>query len=86
MEKHKVVSREAWLAARRKHLAREKEFIRRRDRLDEERRRLPWARVDGDYVFDGPRGRESLADLFDGRSQLIVYHFMAWVRRHDQYG
>lgn len=76
MEKHKVVSREAWLAARRKHLAREKELTRRRDRLGEERRRLPWARVDGDYVFDGPRGRESLADLFDGRSQLIVYHFM----------
>jgi predicted dithiol-disulfide oxidoreductase (DUF899 family) len=73
---HPVVSREAWLAARRQHLAKEKEFTRLRDRLSAERRELPWVRVEKDYVFDGPAGQETLAELFAGRSQLIVYHFM----------
>jgi predicted dithiol-disulfide oxidoreductase (DUF899 family) len=72
----KTVSHEEWLAARRQHLSREKEFTRLRDELSRQRRELPWERVEKDYVFDGPSGRKSLADLFDGRSQLIVYHFM----------
>jgi predicted dithiol-disulfide oxidoreductase (DUF899 family) len=73
---HQVVSREEWLAARKQLLSREKEFTRLRDRLSAERRELPWVRVDKEYVFDGPDGKETLADLFDGRSQLMVYHFM----------
>jgi len=76
MEPHKVVSREEWLAARKAHLAREKEFTKARDQLSAERRALPWVRVEKQYVFDGPDGKETLADLFEGRSQLIVYHFM----------
>src|SRR4051794_22035182 len=71
-----VVSREEWLAARRLHLEREKELTRSRDRLSAERRELPWVRVDKAYHFPGPNGEETLADLFAGRSQLIVYHFM----------
>ncbi len=73
---HKVVSREEWLAARREHLAKEKEFTRLRDQLSAERRQLPWVKVDKKYVFDGPNGKETLAGLFQGKSQLIVYHFM----------
>ena len=73
---HQIVSREEWLVARRQHLAREKELTHARDRLSAERRELPWVRVDKPYRFDGPDGPESLADLFAGRSQLIVYHFM----------
>jgi len=76
MTTHRVVSREEWTEARRQHLAREKEFTRRRDELSRERRDLPWVKVDKTYVFDGPSGRESLGDLFEGRSQLIVQHFM----------
>lgn len=76
MTKHHVVSREEWVAARRQHLAREKEFTRLRDQLSRERRELPWERVDKTYVFDGPDGPESLGDLFAGRGQLIVQHFM----------
>lgn len=76
MESHKVVSRDEWLVARKQHLSREKEFTRLRDQLSAERRSLPWVRIEKDYVFDGPNGKETLADLFDGRSQLIVYHFM----------
>ena len=72
----KVVSREEWLAARRAFLAKEKEFTRLRDELSRQRRALPWVMVEKAYAFDGPRGRETLADLFDGRSQLVVYHFM----------
>lgn len=75
MQRH-VVSREEWLVARKQHLAREKEFTRLRDQLSRERRELPWVRVDKTYVFDGPVGRETLRDLFEGRSQLIVQHFM----------
>jgi predicted dithiol-disulfide oxidoreductase (DUF899 family) len=73
---HRVVSRDEWLAARRQLLSQEKEFTRRRDELSAERRELPWVRVDKDYVFDTPDGKATLADLFDGRSQLMVYHFM----------
>jgi len=71
-----VVSREEWLAARRLHLERDKELTRSRDRLSAERRELPWVRVDKAYHFPGPNGEETLADLFAGGSQLIVYHFM----------
>ena len=76
MQNHKVVSRDAWLAARDEHLAKEKDFTRLRDQLSQERRDLPWVRVDDQYVFDGPKGEESLSEVFEGRSQLIVYHFM----------
>jgi predicted dithiol-disulfide oxidoreductase (DUF899 family) len=76
MEKHKVISHEDWLAARRELLAREKEFTRLRDQLTEQRRALPWERVTKEYVFEGPAGKESLAELFAGKSQLVVYHFM----------
>lgn len=73
---HALVSREEWLAARRLLLAREKELTAQRDLVSAERRRLPWVAVDKAYVFDGANGPESLADMFEGRSQLIVYHFM----------
>src|ERR1700746_158406 len=73
---HPVVSRAAWLAARSDHLAKEKAFTRLRDELSRQRRELPWERVEKSYVFEGRRGREAFADLFDHRSQLIVYHFM----------
>src|SRR3984893_3371619 len=76
MQPHKIVSREQWIAARKAHLAHEKEFTRARDRLSAERRELPWVKVEKTYVFDGPDGKETLADLFGGRSQLIVNHFM----------
>lgn len=76
MQPHKIVSREEWLVARQAHLAREKEFSRLRDQLSAERRALPWVKVEKDYVFDTPKGKARLADLFAGRSQLIVYHFM----------
>jgi predicted dithiol-disulfide oxidoreductase (DUF899 family) len=74
--KHPVASREEWLAARVALLAKEKEYTRLRDRLAAERRALPWVRVDKTYVFDAPEGKKTLADLFDGRSQLVVKHFM----------
>jgi predicted dithiol-disulfide oxidoreductase (DUF899 family) len=73
---HQVVSREEWLAARKKFLDREKEITREVDRLNEERRNLPWVKVDKEYVFDTPSGKKTLSDLFDGRSQLFLYHFM----------
>ncbi len=75
-----VVSRSEWLAARKELLAREKELTRARDAVSAQRRRLPWVRVEKEYVFDTDDGKKTLADLFDGRSQLIVYHFM---RRRD---
>lgn len=71
-----VVSREQWLDARREHLKKEKEFTRLRDQLSRHRRELPWVKVDKEYNFEGPNGTESLFDLFEGRSQLVVYHFM----------
>ena len=73
---HRVVTREEWLRARKEHLAKEKEFTRLRDELSRERRDLPWLRVEKNYVFEGPKGKVSLAELFDGRSQLFLYHFM----------
>lgn len=71
-----IVSRSEWLVARKLLLSEEKELTRRRDRVSAERRRLPMVRVEKRYVFDGPRGEVSLLDLFEGRRQLIVYHFM----------
>ena len=71
-----VVSRETWLTARRELLAEEKAFTAARDALSAKRRRMPWVKVETDYAFDGPKGRASLAELFEGKSQLIVYHFM----------
>ena len=76
MKNHKIVSRKEWLEARKAHLVKEKEFTRLRDRLSQERRELPWVKVDKEYHFDGPKGKETLSELFEGRSQLIVYHFM----------
>ena len=76
MEPHNIVSRQQWTEARKAFLAKEKEFTRARDRLSAERRALPWVKVDKAYVFDTPDGKKTLAELFDGRSQLIVYHFM----------
>jgi predicted dithiol-disulfide oxidoreductase (DUF899 family) len=74
--RNRVVSRDEWLKARLAHLTAEKELTRKRDELSRQRRELPWVRVDKNYVFEGPNGPETLADLFAGRSQLIVYHFM----------
>lgn len=71
-----AVSESEWLVARRDLLRREKELMRLRDQVSAHRRQLPWARVEKEYVFAGAKGKETLADLFDGRSQLIVYHFM----------
>lgn len=76
IQDHPVVSREEWLSARTAFLAKEKEFTRLRDELSRQRRELPWVKVDKPYVFDGPSGKETLADLFENRSQLVVYHFM----------
>ena len=76
MQPHKVVSREQWIEARKAHMAHEKEFTKARDRLAVERRALPWVKVDRDYVFDGADGKVKLADLFKGRPQLVVQHFM----------
>src|SRR5205823_11531732 len=73
---HPVVSHEEWLAARTAFLAREKEFTRLRDQVSEERRRLPWEAVTKAYVFEGPSAKRTLAELFEGRSQLVVYHAM----------
>ena len=72
----KVVTQDEWLAARRELLAKEKELTRRRDELSAQRRRLPMVEIEKDYVFEGPHGQATLLDLFDGRQQLIVGHFM----------
>lgn len=72
----KVVSPAEWVAARKELLKKEKEFTRLRDELSRQRREMPWEKVEKKYVFEGPKGKESLTDLFDGRSQLMVYHFM----------
>jgi predicted dithiol-disulfide oxidoreductase (DUF899 family) len=73
---NKVVAPNDWLAARKELLAKEKEFSRLRDELSRKRREMPWEKVEKKYMFEGRSGKESLAELFDGRSQLIVYHFM----------
>ena len=76
MENRKVVSKDEWIEARKRLLTKEKEFTRLRDQLSQQRRDLPWEAVNKEYVFEGPHGKQTLPDLFDGRSQLIVYHFM----------
>ena len=76
MTRHTIVGHEEWVAARKALLEKEKAFTRERDALSRLRRQLPWERVEKTYRFDGPEGEETLADLFAGRSQLIVYHFM----------
>ncbi|HLW69642.1 MAG TPA: thioredoxin family protein [Candidatus Binataceae bacterium] len=73
---HKVVSREEWIEARKQLLIKEKEFSRLGDQLSQQRRELPWVRVEKEYLFESPSGKESLSDLFAGKSQLAVYHFM----------
>src|SRR3546814_12752886 len=81
---HQVVSREDWLAARKTHLEAEKALTRQRDKLLEARRALPWVKVEKDYVFAGPDGPVTLGDLFAGRRQLFVQHFLlgpAWTER-----
>jgi predicted dithiol-disulfide oxidoreductase (DUF899 family) len=72
----RIVSRQEWLAARKELLAKEKQLTRERDAIAAERRQLPWVRVEKNYTFDSPTGNQTLADLFAGRSQLVVYHFM----------
>ncbi|NHC42203.1 DUF899 family protein [Bacillus sp. MM2020_1] len=76
MEKHKVVPKDQWIEARKELLRKEKEFTKLRDEITQQRRDLPWEAVEKSYIFDGPSGKMSLADLFSSRSQLIVYHFM----------
>ena len=71
-----VVGHDEWLEARKQLLAKEKEFTRARDEMTRQREALPWEPVEKEYVFEGPAGKETLADLFDGRGQLVVYHFM----------
>ncbi len=75
-EQHPVVSSDEWLKARKQLLLKEKEFTRLRDQLSQQVRDLPWEAVNKEYVFEGPNGKQTLPELFDGRSQLIVYHFM----------
>src|ERR1700685_1295415 len=75
-ERPNIVSRAEWLAARKELLMKEKQLTRQRDEIDRQRRALPWVKVEKNYIFDGPNGRQSLADLFENRSQLIVSHFM----------
>jgi predicted dithiol-disulfide oxidoreductase (DUF899 family) len=76
VERHAVVSSSEWLRAREEFLKKEKEFTRLRDELSRQRRELPWEKVEKAYEFEGPHGKLSMGDLFDGRHQLIVYHFM----------
>ncbi len=76
MNHPKIVSETEWLVARKDLLTREKELTRLRDEVSRHRRELPWVKVEKEYLFDGPDGKETLSDLFDGRSQLVVYHFM----------
>lgn len=76
MSQHQVVSREEWIKARKALLAKEKEITSALDQLNAERRNLPWVKIEKQYVFDTPQGKKTLAELFDGRSQLYLYHFM----------
>jgi predicted dithiol-disulfide oxidoreductase (DUF899 family) len=76
MQPHQIVSRQEWIEARKAHLAHEKELTRARERLCEERRALPWVKVDKPYLFDAADGKKTLADLFSGKNQLVVQHFM----------
>ena len=91
MTEHKGGTREEWLVARTALLAEEKELTRRSDELARKRQALPWVAVEKDYSFETEDGTTTLADLFDGRSQLLAYHFRfgptveGWPRRHDEY-
>lgn len=76
LEGHKIVSENDWVEARKSLLIKEKEFTVLRDQLNQQRRELPWKAVNKEYLFEGPNSKETLTELFDGRSQLIVYHFM----------
>lgn len=76
MEPHKITSREEWLEARKALLKREKEMTRLRDKIAEERRALPWVKIDKEYAFDTAGGRKTLAELFGNNDQLVIYHFM----------
>ncbi len=76
VKEHRVVPPKEWMAARKAFLAKEKKFTELRDQLSQQRRALPWVKVEKEYSFDGPEGKESLADLFGDKSQLIVWHFM----------
>src|SRR6266516_2357192 len=76
MTEHKVGTREEWLAVRKELLEREKELTRRNDELARQRRELPWVRIEKGYSFETGQGTKTLAELFDGRSQLLIYHFM----------
>jgi predicted dithiol-disulfide oxidoreductase (DUF899 family) len=76
MTTHEVVAHTEWVAARKRHLAKEKEFTRLRDQLSRQRRDLPWELVEKEYSFDGQNGRQTLGEIFEGRSQLVVYHAM----------
>jgi predicted dithiol-disulfide oxidoreductase (DUF899 family) len=73
---HRIVAHDEWVEARKQHLLEEKRFTQERDRLSRARRELPWELVEKEYVFDGPRGRETLSDLFHDRRQLVIYHAM----------
>jgi predicted dithiol-disulfide oxidoreductase (DUF899 family) len=86
MQPQKIVSREEWIEARKAHMAHEKEYTRARDRLSEERRALPWVKVDKSYVFDGPGGRQTLADLFKGAQPArgAAFHVRARLERRLQ--
>jgi predicted dithiol-disulfide oxidoreductase (DUF899 family) len=75
-ENHAIVSQDEWMKARKDLLAKEKEFTHSRDQLTQKVRDLPWVQVNKEYVFDGSKGKQTLSELFDGKSQLIVYHFM----------
>lgn len=76
MENHKIVSQDEWIRARKELLAKEKKLTRDRDALSEERRNLPWVKVDKEYVFDSPNGKIALKELFGDKNQMVVYHFM----------
>src|SRR5438067_4208858 len=76
IENRKVVPQKEWLVARKKLLVKEKKFSKLRDELNLQRRKLPWVKIEKQYLFDGPTGKVTLADLFYGKSQLLVYHFM----------
>ena len=76
IESPKVVTRDKWIAARKELLAKEKSLTRQRDALAQERLQFPWLKVEKNYVFDTPVGKKSLTDLFGGKNQLVIYHFM----------
>ena len=76
MKNHKVVTPKEWVAARKKLLVKEKQFSKARDKMNRERRDLPWVKVEKDYVFEGPDGPMTFAEMFCGKSQLVIYHFM----------